>query len=327
MTRDLYSLACECGDKATSELDYSGKEMWAGFQCPGCGRILIGHLSAEGGKYSRAGAADKELAILQVFQEEKPTLTVRRIYYALTVRNVVSKDMSGYRKTCYILKKMRESGALPYGWIADNTRWQIKPETYTGLDSALELWQQAYRRDLWVRQPDYVEIWVEKDALAGVINPITSKYDVPLMVARGYSSMSFIYDAAEHLKTVGKPVYIYHFGDFDASGVDAAEKIKDGLLSHGAEFHFERIAITQEQVNNLNLAIRPNKKKDPRFKNWPFDYSCELDAMPTPILRELVEDCIKRHMDMYQLDQELFVQKQEKQTLAAVLENYRRGAL
>lgn len=327
MSKDTYSLECACGDTATSEIESNGREMYAGFQCPGCGRISIGHLSAEGGKYDRKDAALKELAVLEIFQEEKPRLTVRRIYYALTVRNVIPKTDAGYRQTCYLLAKMRRSGALPYGWIADNTRWQRKPTTYRGLGAALERWQEAYRRDLWANQADYIEIWIEKDALAGVINPITSQYDVPLMVARGYSSMSFLYDAAEDIKRVEKPVFIYHFGDFDASGMDAAEKIQEGLASHGAQFHFERLAITPEQVETLSLATRPNKAKDPRARNWKYDYACELDAMPTPILRNLVETCIHWHIDSNELKAELEIQAQEQKVLATVLETYNRGLL
>lgn len=259
--------------------------------------------------------------INEIFLEMKPRLTVRQIYYALTVRGIVPKTENGYRKTCYQLKMMRERGMIPHGWIADNTRWQIKPDTNSSLSAALQRWQASYRRDQWANQDVYVEIWVEKDALAGVISPITEKYDVPLFVARGYSSMTFIYEAAEDIISIGIPTYIYHFGDYDPSGVDAAEKIELGLLMHGANIYFERVAITEKQINTLHLPVRETKRSDPRSKIWGDKPSVELDALPAPILRELVRDCIEHYIDPEQLKSTLLIEKLEKDTLRVFCKN------
>ncbi len=126
----------------------------------------------------RSSSSVIQTAILHIFGEMQPRLTVRQIYYALTVRAVIPKTENGYRKACYQLKKMRENEIIPYGWIADNTRYHLKPETDRSLDAALDRWQASYRRDLWANQNVHLEIWVEKDALAGVIIPITAEYDV-----------------------------------------------------------------------------------------------------------------------------------------------------
>jgi hypothetical protein len=261
-------------------------------------------------------------AVLGIFEDLKPRLTVRQIYYALTVKGVIPKTEGGYRQTCYQLGKMRELEIIPYGWIADNTRWQIKPRTDRSLEDALARWQSAYRRDLWDNQPDYVEIWVEKDALAGVISPITVEYDVPLYVCRGYSSMTFLYEAAEYIKELQKPAYIYHFGDFDPSGVDAAYKVRDGLLKHGADIHFERMTVTPKQIKKLKLPTRETKKKDPRSRVWGDKPSVELDAIPAPILRELVRECIERHLDGISLEVTRLIEQRERETLSEFSKNF-----
>lgn len=260
-------------------------------------------------------------AILAIFDEQEPKLTVRQIFYALSVYGVVPKTHKGYRQTCYQLKRMREFGIIPYNWIADNTRWQIKPDSSPGLEAALERWQQSYRRDLWANQLDYVEIWVEKDALAGVISPVTIEFDVPLYVSRGYGSLTVIYDAAEYIKSIGKPAYIYHFGDFDPSGVDAAYKIRDGLLEHGAEINFKRAAITPGQIYQHKLPSRLTKRSDPRSKKWGNIPSVELDALPAPELRKIVRRCIENHIDPELLDHTRHVEQLERNTLIAVREN------
>ena len=118
---------------------------------------------------------------------------------------------------------------IPFEWITDNTRLMRKPASFTSLDRALKASSEFYRRDLWAAMPVYVEVWCEKDALSGVLVTETEVYDVPLMTARGYSSISFLYSAAKAIKAKGKPAYIYHFGDLDPSGVDAARDIEAKL--------------------------------------------------------------------------------------------------
>ncbi len=150
--------------------------------------------------------------------------------------------------------------------------------------------------------PVYVECWIEKDALAGVLMQETETYDVPLMVARGYASISFLHSAAKAIETGGKPAYIYHFGDLDPSGVDAARDIEAKLRRYApnAEIHFERPAVTRQQVEAGDLPTRPTKMTDTRAKKFA-GTSVELDAIPAAKLRELVRGCIERHVDQEQI--------------------------
>jgi hypothetical protein len=154
---------------------------------------------------------------------------------------------------------------------------------------------------LWRDADCYVEIWIEKDALAGVIYPVTDLSDMPLMVARGYASLSFLHSAAEAIGELDVPAFIYHFGDYDPSGVNAAEKIEETLceLAPDAEIHFEWSAVTPEQIAQWNLPSRPTKTTDSRSKNFG-DISVELDAIPPAELRDLVEDVISQHMPDHQ---------------------------
>ncbi len=163
-------------------------------------------------------------------------MTVRQVFYQATVRGIIEKTETGYTKVKTDLIQMRRAKRLPYDWITDSTRWQRKPTTYSGIQNALEETARLYRKALWNDIDAYVEIWLEKDALSGVVYPITWQFDVPLMVARGYASLSFLHSAAEHINSLDVPAYIYHLGDFDPSGVNAGEKIEETLreLAPGA---------------------------------------------------------------------------------------------
>ena len=172
-----------------------------------------------------------------------------------------------------------------------------KEAPHVSVEDALQATAAFYRKSLWTNADSYVEIWMEKDALAGVILPVTSMYDVPLMVARGYASLSFLYSAAEAISELVVPTYIYHLGDFDPSGVNAGEKIEETLreLAPDAEIAFERIAVTPEQIADWDLPTRPTKASDTRSKNFG-EISVELDAIEPNQLRELVQGVIERHL-------------------------------
>jgi hypothetical protein len=180
-------------------------------------------------KRRRATKAEVEArrsTLLEIVSDMKP-MTVRQVFYQASVRNLVEKSEAGYAKVQTDLAHMRRAGELPYDWLADNTRWQRKPRTFNSVQQALDDTARLYRKALWADADAYVEVWLEKDALAGVVVPITALYDVPLMVARGYASLSFLHSAADYIGDLEVPTHIYHFGDFDPSGVNAAEKIEE----------------------------------------------------------------------------------------------------
>ena len=99
------------------------------------------------------------------FEEQQPPMTVRQMFYRMSSVGEVAKSEAGYRRVQYALLKMRRLNAIPYGWIADNTRWVRKSKSYSSMAGALTYWQKSYRRALWDNQEAYVEIWLEKDAL------------------------------------------------------------------------------------------------------------------------------------------------------------------
>ena len=245
---------------------------------------------------TKAEVEARRNALHNIVRVMKP-MTVRQVFYQATVAGIVEKSEAGYNKVQTDLVQMRKEGSLPYSWLADNTRWQRKPNTYDSVEQALQDTAKFYRKSLWADADCYVEIWLEKDALSGVVYPVTDMYDVPLMVARGYASLSFLHSAAEYISDLEVPTYIYHFGDFDPSGVNAGEKIEQTLreMAPDAEIHFERMAVTPSQIEMWDLPTRPTKASDSRSKNFG-DISVELDAIPPDDLRALVRMAIEEHL-------------------------------
>jgi hypothetical protein len=257
----------------------------------------------------------RQAALRAIVAEMRP-MTVRQVFYQATVRGIVEKEDSGYRKVQGDLANMRKNKTMPYGWLADNTRWQRKPKTFDGIEEALQNTAELYRKNLWADSPVYAEIWLEKDAISGVVYPVTSTFDVPLMVSRGYASLSFLHNAAEDISDQRKPAFIYHLGDYDPSGVNAGESIERSLreMAPDAEIYIQRLAVTPQQIEEWSLPTRPTKKTDTRSKGFS-EISVELDAIPPDDLRALVQAAIEQHMSGRRFDSLMAAEESERELL------------
>jgi hypothetical protein len=231
--------------------------------------------------------------IYDLLEAEQP-MTIRHCFYRLVSFGVLDKTEAEYKGTLIrLLSKMRRNGEIPFHWLVDSTRWVRQAKTYNSLTEMAENCKRTYRRALWREQPVYVEVWCEKDTIASILSQVTSEFDVPLMVARGFSSITFIYGAAEIIKSQNKPTHILYFGDHDPSGKSISTVLERDLraFSDGADITFTRLAITEQQIIDLNLPTRPTKKTDSRAKNFVGE-SVEVDALSAESLKVLVSNAI-----------------------------------
>ena len=237
---------------------------------------------------------DRAEALIAIVDRSKPC-TVRQVFYQATVRGIVEKTEAGYAKVQRQLADLRRAGRIPFASIADNTRWRRKPVTFDSLTEAVEHTAQTYRRAVWSDVDVHVEVWLEKDALAGVLYPVTDLYDIPLMVSRGYASLSYLYEAASFMRELEKRVVILHFGDYDPSGQDAAAKIEATLREFAPEIEiqFFPLAVTERQIRRWRLPSRPTKQSDTRSRTWTGGDSVELDAIEANQLRALCRHWIE----------------------------------
>jgi hypothetical protein len=272
--------------------------------------------------------ADIREGLRVIVAEDRP-MTVRQVFYQAVVAGLIEKTEAGYQNTvARLLLDMRRAGEIPYSWIADNTRWMRKPTTYAGLAEFIERHQNAYRRDLWAEADTYIEVWCEKEALAGVLYDVTAEYGVPLMVSRGFASESYLYSAADvitdQLAEGKQQAVIYYFGDYDRDGFRISASIEAGLrrlcpqLIEGWDdelLTFERQAVDHHQIVLLDLPTRPTKLTA-TGKDWPVDRPCvELDAIPPHYLRAMVRNCIEQHVDQNQLDHLQMIEAEEREQL------------
>ena len=262
--------------------------------------------------------------IAAVLNDDHPQ-TCRSVFYRLVSRGAVPKTEAAYQGTVVrLLAGMRLRGEIPFSWIVDGTRWRRKPDSSNNMAAALAEFQESYRRNMWQGVADYVEVWSEKDAISGVLYQETGKYDVPLLVCKGYPSLSYLHSAALEISGQQKPAYLYYFGDWDPSGKDITRNVETRLreFAPDAEIHFERLAVTEEQIETLHLPTRPTKKSDSRSKGFS-GRSVEVDAIEPQELRRMLEDRIASHLSQEEIDANERTEQLERESLDLVIKGWR----
>jgi hypothetical protein len=264
--------------------------------------------------------------LFSILEEDRP-MTVRQVFYQATTRGLVEKTEAQYKGTVVrLLTELRRAKVIPYGWVTDSTRWQRKPQTFGSMAEALRVTADCYRRALWTETPAHIEIWLEKEALAGVLYEETAPYDVPLMVTKGYPSLTYLQAAAESFEADGRPVFLYYFGDHDPSGEDISRVVERDIraMAPSVEIHFERVAVNPYQIALFHLPTRPTKATDSRARAFAGD-SVEVDAFPPKTLRALCRACIEGHLDPGAVASLRKTEELERETLRAFAVNVASG--
>lgn len=252
-------------------------------------------------------------------------LTLRQIYYQLVARQIIPNEQRYYKKLSRLCVTGRDEGILPEEGFADRLRAVDKLGSWVDLNEFMQTVKRSYRKDKWQNQDNYIEIWTEKDALRSVLTEITYKYDVALMVTRGQLSRTEVYRTTGRYKAQGdKECHLYYCGDFDPSGLSIYDSIKKRIMDFGVFINFERIALTQEQIEKYQLPSDPAKQSDPNYNKfvdlWGSDMVVELDSLPPDILRKIIEDCILQNIDEGHLVWALRKEKSEKARLNKFIE-------
>jgi hypothetical protein len=252
-------------------------------------------------------------------------MSVRQVYYQAVVRGLIDKTEQAYKGIVHLTGKMRRDGEIAYSDIADNTRWMRKPDTYGSIADMAEQTARLYRRQVWAGLPCRVEVWLEKEALSGVLVDVTAKWDVPLMVTRGYPSTSYVHSAGEYIKSNDIETFIYYFGDHDPSGRDIARHTEKKLREFAGDVpvNFVSVAVTRDQIKTLRLPTRPTKKSDSRAKGWKGG-SVEVDAIHPTKLREMANACIEQHIPAGHMDVLLAAEESERKALTIFAAKQRR---
>lgn len=247
---------------------------------------------------------ERILQINSILSQYQQRVSVRQLYYRLVAGGIIPNVDKEYDKVQNLITDARYAGLIDWDAIEDRNRAAQRVEDWPSGSKALNEVAEKFRKDRWITQPFYVELWVEKAALAGVLAPIAQDYHITLMVNRGYSSASAMMESAQRLIHRGdakRPVILY-LGDFDPSGEDMVRDIQARLMEFGVPgwTSVRKVALTWDQIGEYKPPPNPVKRNDSRSSDFIAKHggsSWEVDALPPKDLDLIVRTTINAYVD------------------------------
>lgn len=244
-------------------------------------------------------------SIIETYAESGYDLTLRQLYYQLVARDMIPNKTTEYDKLGDTVSNARLCGLIDWDAIVDRTRALRGTPHESSPEASIRGAAFTYRRDKWTDQDYRVEIWIEKEALAGIFSRVAGEMDIDYFSCRGYTSQTAMYDAAVRLqgyRAEGQTPVILHFGDHDPSGIDMTRDIRERLemFCNGDSIEIDRLALNMDQVRQYNPPPNPAKESDSRAGGYIRLYgssSWELDALEPTTLAALVRDAVAGFRD------------------------------
>lgn len=255
-------------------------------------------------------------------------LTLRQLYYQFVARKLLDNTMRSYKNLGEAINDGRLAGLIDWDSIVDRTRNLEENSHWADPESIIEASAHSFRLDKWENQPNRVEVWIEKEALAGVLERACPGLDVDYFCCRGYVSQSEQWRAAMRLERYqrnGQTPHIIHLGDHDPSGIDMTRDILDRMKMFMGGVEVNRIALNMPQVEQYQPPPNPAKVTDSRYEDYQRAYgdeSWELDALEPAVLVALIEDAVKGLRDEELWDAVVEDQENQREVLEKIAANF-----
>lgn len=264
--------------------------------------------------------------IIREYHAQGYELTLRQVYYQLVARGHIENTERSYKNIGVAVNDGRLAGLIDWNAIVDRTRNLRGLTHWDTPEQIINATVHSYRLDRWETSDKYVEVWVEKDALVGVVGAMCNRLDVPYFSCRGYVSQSEMWNASQRFINDGRPVTILHLGDHDPSGIDMTRDITERLEMFGADMvTVKRIALTMEQIRAYNPPPNPAKLSDTRAKDYIAEYgyeSWELDALEPKVIEELIATHVGMLADSHKQNLIEYKEIDDRRNLRNIALNY-----
>lgn len=292
---------------------------------------------------TRLGVIEQANAIIREYRDQGYVLTLRQLYYQFVSRDLIPNTLREYKRLGDAINDGRLAGLIDWEAIVDRTRGLKDLAHWEDPSEIMDAVASQFRIDKWATQPFRVEVWIEKEALAGVFEDVCQELDVPFLSCRGYTSQSEMWAAAMRLKRHQKGLtskglgrvnrnqtpIILHFGDHDPSGIDMTRDITDRLEMFMGGLEVRRLALNMDQVDEHNPPPNPAKVTDSRAGAYIANFgseSWELDALEPRLLAGLVRDAILGLRDPDAWEAAVEAEDHHRNLLAKASENWDRVA-
>ena len=254
-------------------------------------------------------------------------ISLRQLYYQFVARGLLPNRQSEYNRLGGIINDARLAGLVSWTAIEDRNRG-LQGDTY--FDSPAAVLKQArdqYQLDKWCNQDWRPEVWVEKAALIGVVEPVCRELGIDYFACRGYNSQSEQWRAGRRFQSYiskGQRPIVFHLGDHDPSGIDMTRDNRDRLtMFAGVPVMVVRLALNMPQIEEYEPPPNPAKWTDSRAASYVEQFgesSWELDALPPDVLAGLVRDAVLKLRDEDKWAAMLAEEAEDRDTLDLILD-------
>ena len=272
--------------------------------------------------------------IIKEYQEQGYTLTLRQIHYQFVARDLYENTPQNYKRLGTILDAARKAGLVDWDAIEDRTRALRRINVWDKPESALERIAKQFKLDPWDEQPVLrrIEVWVEKDAAVGIVEPTCNALRLPYFSCRGYSSSSGLYEAGKRLQAYRRAGYetiVLYLGDHDPSGVYMTETAEQRVSMYaGHEIDFRRIALTIPQIEEHRPPPNYAKEADSRYKRYVSEFGTEdcweLDALSPSTVDAIIRAEIDPLIDTEAWDATIKREVEHRETLNEIISDWNR---
>lgn len=266
-------------------------------------------------------------AIVTEYEDQGYELTLRQVYYQLVARGFIPNNERSYKNLGNLINDGRLAGLIDWNSIVDRTRFIRRNSHWSTPQSVINSARYSYMLDRWKDQPNYVEVWVEKDALIGIVSQVCKSLDVPHFSCRGYTSQSEMWGAAQRFiqQDERESRVIIHLGDHDPSGIDMTRDIQERLEMFGADVEVKRVALTMNQINTFNPPPNPTKVTDARSSGYisRFGHECwELDALEPKVIMQLIQNEVTALIDYSLFNAVADRERRDKDNIQMICDRY-----
>ncbi len=269
----------------------------------------------------------KIVDIVEQYAADGYDLSLRQLFYLLAGVGAIEKTQKNYKNIGNLVSDARLAGLVDWDMIRDRGRVPSIPSNCESIPDIIRNIKNNFKVDMWRQQPAYVEVFVEKQSLENVLEPLCWELDVPFSSNKGYSSSSAYYDASKRYLAAaheGKTLHVVYLGDHDPSGIDMSRDVDDrftlfiqsawdsivfkdsnlaaelaGVDPRPHKIH--RVALNMDQVRQMRLQSSPAKSKDTRigdyFRQFGTKDTWELAAVEPRTMVKLVRDAVEALVD------------------------------
>lgn len=254
-------------------------------------------------------------------------LTLRQIFYMLVVSYGYEKTSAAYQSLSETVNQSRRAMMIRMDAIRNDELIEKHTKGWESCERFRYVDYCVRKHFLLNRQTDQkikTFIWCETRGMVPQIAAAVKDYHIPVLSSGGFDSTTTKHNFAQRVSKLQDTV-VLHIGDHDPSGTHIFSSLEEDVtafwqhytIGENKSLRFIRLAVTPQQIEDMQLPIMPPKETDNRsFEGM----TTQCEAIPPKRLREIVQKGVREHINLKTFGRTLKKEKEISEDLSKFLE-------